>query len=63
MALQHGDPGARLHAQLGVEVGQRLVHQEHPRLPDDDTPHRNPLPLISLIEEATGATDTSRCFV
>ena len=37
--------GAHLHAQLRVEVGQRLVHQEHRRVPDDRPAHRDPLPL------------------
>jgi hypothetical protein len=32
-------------AQLGVEVGQRLVHQERLRLADDGPAHRDPLPL------------------
>ena len=31
-ALQAGDLGAHLHAQLGVEVGERLVEEQHPRL-------------------------------
>jgi hypothetical protein len=34
-ALQARDLGAGLHAQLGVEVGQRLVQQEHLRLAHD----------------------------
>ena len=35
----HGDP------ELGVQVGQRLVHQEGPRLADDGPAHRDPLAL------------------
>jgi hypothetical protein len=45
--LQRGDVGAGLHAQLGVEVGQRLVHQEHLRLAHDGPAHRHPLPLAA----------------
>src|SRR5215470_13819015 len=32
-------------AQLRVQVGQRLVHEEGARLPDDRPAHRHPLPL------------------
>ena len=35
------------HAQLGVQVGQRLVHQERLRLADDGPAHRDPLPLAA----------------
>ena len=35
------------HAQLGVQVGQRLVHQEGLRLADDGPAHRDPLPLAA----------------
>ena len=41
------DLGARLHAQLGVEVGQRLVHQEHRGLADDRPAERDALPLAA----------------
>ncbi len=43
--LQRGDLGAGLDAQLGVEVGQRFVHQEDLGLADDGAPHRHPLAL------------------
>ena len=43
--LQRGDLGAGLHAQLRVEVGQRLVHQERLRVAHDRPAHRHPLPL------------------
>ena len=43
--LQLGDVRAHLHAELGVQVRQRLVHQEHARLADDRATHGNPLPL------------------
>ena len=33
--VQRLDLGAHLHPKLGVEVGQRLVEQEHPRMADD----------------------------
>jgi hypothetical protein len=39
--------GAHLHPQLGVQVRQRLVHQEHRRVADDGPAHRHPLPLAS----------------
>src|SRR3712207_8172474 len=34
-----------LHAQLGVEVRQRLVEQEHLRMADDGASQGDPLPL------------------
>jgi hypothetical protein len=33
--MQRFDLGAHLHAQLGVEIGQRLVEQEHLRIAHD----------------------------
>jgi hypothetical protein len=45
--LQGGDLGTGLHPQLGVQVGQRLVHQEDLRLPDDRPAHRHPLALAA----------------
>ena len=45
--LERGDVGAHLHAELRVEVGQRLVHEEHRRLADDRSAHRDPLPLAA----------------
>ena len=39
------DLGAGLDPQLGIEVGKRLVHEEHLRLPDDGPAQRHPLPL------------------
>ena len=39
--------GAHLHPELGVEVGQRLVEQEHLRLPDDGAPHGDALALAA----------------
>ena len=41
------DLGAHLHAQLGVEVGQRLVEQEHLRVAHDRAAHRHALPLAA----------------
>jgi hypothetical protein len=38
---------ARLHAQLGVEVRQRLVHQEDLRLADDRAAHGHALALAA----------------
>jgi hypothetical protein len=45
--LQLGDVRAHLDAQLRVEVGERLVHQEHLRLAHDRTPHRHALALAA----------------
>ena len=36
---------AHLHAQLGVEVGERLVEQEHPRVAHDRAAERDALAL------------------
>ena len=44
---QPGDLGAQVRAQLGVQVGQRLVHQEDRRVPGDRPAHRDPLPLAA----------------
>ena len=46
-ALQRGDLGAGLHAELGVEVGQRLVHEEDLRLADDGAAHGDALALAA----------------
>src|SRR3954447_4061791 len=46
-ALQGGDLGAGLHAQLGVEVGQRLVHEERLRVADDRAAHGDALALAA----------------
>ena len=45
VALDAPDLGAHLHAQLGVEVREGLVHEEHLRLAHDRPPHRHPLAL------------------
>ena len=41
------DLGARLDAELGVEVGERLVHQEHGRLAHDRATERDALALAA----------------
>ena len=41
------DLGAHLHPQLGVEVGERLVEQEHLRIAHDRPPHRHALALAA----------------
>ena len=41
------DLGAHLHPELGVEVRQRLVEQEHLRVAHDRAPHRHPLALAA----------------
>ena len=45
--MEPRDLGAGLHAQLGVEVRERLVHEEHRRLPDDRPAERNALALAA----------------
>jgi hypothetical protein len=45
--LQRGDLGAGLHAELGVEVGQRLVHEEDLRGADDGAAHGDALALAT----------------
>jgi hypothetical protein len=70
LAVQLLDLEPGLGAQLGVEVGERLVEQEHRRLTDDRTPHSDALPLsarelagLSLqerrqLEDLRGLVDT-----
>ena len=45
--MQRLDLGAHLHAQLGVEVGQRLVEQEQVGLAHDRAAHGDALPLAA----------------
>jgi hypothetical protein len=45
--LQRGNLRTGLHPKLRVQVGQRLVHQEDVRLPDDRSAHRDPLALAA----------------
>ncbi len=45
--VQRRDLGAHLHAQLGIEVGQRLVEQEDGRFAHDRTADRDPLALAA----------------
>ena len=45
--LQAADLGPHLHAQLRVEVRERLVHQERLRLANDRPSHRHPLALTA----------------
>ena len=46
-ALHADDLAAHLHPQLGVQVGERLVHQERRRLAHDRAAHRHPLALAA----------------
>ena len=46
-ALERGDLRAGLDAELGVEVRQRLVHEEHLGLTDDRTAHGDALTLTT----------------
>ena len=43
--MELADLGAHLHPHFGVEVGQRLIEQEHDRLAHDGPPHRHALPF------------------
>ena len=58
--------GARLDAQLGVEVRERLVHQEHLRLADDRATERDALALAAgellrlALEQLLEAQDLGR---
>ena len=47
LGLQGGDLDTGLHAELGVEVRQRLVHEEDLRLADDRPAHRDTLTLTT----------------
>ena len=47
VALQARDLGAHLHAQLGVEVGERLVHEEDLGLAHDGAAHGHALALAA----------------
>ncbi len=47
LVLQARDLRPHLHAQLRVEVGERLVHQEGLRLAHDRAPHRHALALAA----------------
>src|SRR3954453_6510720 len=47
LLLQLLDLAARLHAQLGVEVRERLVHQEHLRVAHERAAERHPLLLAA----------------
>src|SRR5690606_22305317 len=60
------DLGAHLHAQLGVEVGQRLVEQEDLRMADDGPAHSDALALAAgellraSIQQLVDAEDRGR---
>ena len=45
--MEPGDFGPHLHAELGVEIRERLVEQEHLRLADDRPAERHALPLAA----------------
>src|SRR5665647_3121498 len=47
LVLQAADLGTHLHAQLCVEVGERLVHEKGLRLAHDGAPHGDPLALAT----------------
>ena len=45
--MQPLELGAHLHPQLGVEVGERLIEQEHLRLTHERAAHRHALALTT----------------
>ncbi|MNE63379.1 hypothetical protein D3C80_1587250 [compost metagenome] len=45
--MQRFNLGAQLHAQLGIEVGQRLIEQKDLRIAHHGTAHRHPLALTA----------------
>ena len=47
LVLDAGDLGPHLHAQLGVEVRERLVHEERLGVAHDGAAHRHPLALAA----------------
>jgi hypothetical protein len=47
LVLEPGHGGPHLHPQLGVQVGQRLVHQERLGVADDRPAHGDPLALAA----------------
>ena len=47
LALEPLQLAARVQAQLGVEIRERLVHQEDRRTPDDRPAQSDPLPLAT----------------
>ena len=47
LVVQPGELDPHLHAQGGVEVGERLVEQEHLGLPDDGAADRDALALAA----------------
>ena len=67
--LMHAlDLGAHLHAQLGVEVRQRLVEQEHLRIAHDGAAHRHALALaagqrLRLAVQQLGDVENARGMV
>ena len=64
--MDPGDLGAGLDAELGVEVRERLVHEEHGRLADDRPAERDALALAAgellrlAVEELLEAEDAGR---
>ena len=45
--MQPGNLGSHLDSQFGVQVGERFVHQEDLRVPDDGTAHGDTLSLTT----------------
>ena len=63
LAVELHDLRAHLHAQLRVEVGERLVHQERRRVADDRAAHRHPLALAARELRAACARGARRSRV
>ena len=47
LLTQLGDFGAHLRPHLGVELGERLIEEQHPRLASERAPNRNALSLAA----------------
>src|SRR4029434_11051681 len=45
--VQFDELGPHVHAQLGIQVAQRLIKEKHFRLPHNGPPHRHTLPLTT----------------
>ncbi len=66
--MEAKDVGSGLDAQLGVEVGERLVHEEDGRLAHDGSPERDALALAAgeltrLPVEVAGQVEDGRGFL
>jgi hypothetical protein len=66
LLVQRGDLDTHIHAQLGIEVGKRLIEQEHFGSAHDGAPDRNALALPArqglrlAVEQRLQLQDTRR---